>query len=146
MSDNIEINSNLWLVHIAPLASNNNQPKCLESGHIKDCDDPMFKHLDENEWSVTFSYGSIKGESVCATNSEHFGEVGTPIGTDGPNCWCRANGFARQNSSKYQSVASPAWVYQTYNPNNCASGCVFACASNLGGNNKFRRGIFGVTE
>ena len=111
-----------------------------------DCSDNRFSDLSVHEWATTFSYGTVKGEALCATNNGTYATPGTPVGTGGQYCWCRASGFAGTGSNTYQSVSSPSWVFLYGFADDCAYACAYNCAENVYSASAFRRAVFGVTQ
>ena len=117
-----------------------------------DCSDNRFSDLSVNEWVVKFSYGTVKGEALCATNEGTYATPGTPVGTGGRYCWCRASGFAETGSNTYQPVLSPSWVFNFsaawLDADSCARNCAYYCADAMDDNSGmppgYRQGIFGV--
>jgi hypothetical protein len=99
-----------------------------------------------NQWKVVFDYGTVRGEAVCATNEREYAASGTPQGTGGEYCWCKATGFAEPNSSNYSPVSYSSWIFWhkvTETGANCARDCSFYCTYSLGNSPQFRTAIYG---
>ena len=59
--------------------------------------------LSNGEWVAKFSYGSIKGTSVCANNGGTYDTVGNPNGNNGQYCWCK---MTHSTNSSLSSASS----------------------------------------
>ena len=100
------------------------------------------------EWAIEFTYGTVKGEAVCATNSGKYAKTGDPVGSEGNFCWCRAKSFDAEKDGTYEAVSAPAWTYYNryVDKGTCASKCPGSCTTNIQTNAEFRSGVFGVTN
>ena len=100
--------------------------------------------LAPGEWADTFSYGTVKGKSLCSSTSGTFAQSGTPdeSGTgDTRYCWCKATQF--DNSP----VSSASWVFRNDGGemSDCAFNCAVNCASRVQRDSAFRGALFGVS-
>ena len=106
--------------------------------------------LNNGEWEIIFSYGTVKGMAKCSeTNGDHA-TVGNPSDTLGQYCWCAVTGYT-PNSGNTCSVAALSWVfYSGAYADTCLFYCAFDCAASIGprwgdGTN-FRRAVFGIGQ
>ena len=66
--------------------------------------------LNNGEWAVTFSYGTVKGKTLCSISSGTVGQPGMPnISSNGKYCWCSATEYQANASSVWQNVLSSTW-------------------------------------
>ena len=109
--------------------------------------------LNNGEWAVTFSYGTVKGVALCSDTSNSSGGAHATAGTleeseTGHYCWCKATGIAEQGSTEYCPVASSSWVSgyiygDASATSGCAYGCAADCANGVRGDSGLRRKVFG---
>ena len=96
------------------------------------CETGTFTSLSNGQWVVSYGVdGRVRGESMCASaGAASVGTVGNPTGS-GQYCWCRANGYAADGSSSYQTIIPSAWVYRSDFSNDdmtCEWDCAYQCA------------------
>ena len=101
--------------------------------------------LNNGEWAVTFSYGTVKGMAKCSGTKGSYATPGTPSDTNGQYCWCQATNYT-PNGGNQCNVASPSWVfYDDYeSASYCANDCAFDCAYTAVVSAAFRWEVFGV--
>ena len=103
--------------------------------------------LNNGEWAVTFSYGTVKGTGLCSTTGGGtHATTGTPDeSVTGKYCWCKATGLAGPNSTEYCPVASSSWVFsRDYNSaDDCAVFCAFTCVGPIQNSWYFRKPLYG---
>ena len=150
----------------------NNDYICATNGRVGAdiCSREGFSGLAVNEWKTIFSYGTIKGNAVCSAkggSNSGYSWSGprsewTATTTELTNasgeahyCWCQITGFAETDSSTYQSIESPLWVYSSDVDDDVAiymgrdylcSICVRGCSSRLSDSQSFRNALIGVTK
>ena len=115
--------------------------------------------LNNGEWAITFSYGTVKGMAKCsglsgdnnnwtwsdpsrATESELTSASG-----EKKYCWCAATSYTPDGGNQC-NVASPSWVFSHDDgaASWCAYDCVFSCAGGILEDAVFRRAVFGVSQ
>lgn len=101
------------------------------------CENGTFTSLSNGQWVVSYGVdGRVRGESMCASaGAASVGALGNPTGS-GQYCWCRANGYAANGNSSYQTIIPSAWVYRNDYVNdslNCEWDCALQCAMAVGG-------------
>ena len=103
--------------------------------------------LNNGEWAVTFSYGTVKGMAKCSNTNGTYATVGSPSDTNGRYCWCGATGYTPDGGTQC-SIASPSWVFLDDSEFawNCAYDCVVGCAIRVVEEAVFRRAVFGVSQ
>ena len=103
--------------------------------------------LNNGEWAVTFSYGTIKGMAKCSETNGSFAIVGVPSDTTGQNCWCAATSYIPSNGSQC-SIAALSWVLVNSYPaeSYCTDDCAFKCSYGVRINDDFRGAVFGVSQ
>ncbi|MFQ6727574.1 MAG: InlB B-repeat-containing protein [Alphaproteobacteria bacterium] len=111
--------------------------------------------LNDGEWAVTFSYGTVKGMAKCSDTKGIKVTPGTPSDTSGKYCWCQATNYT-PNGGNQCNVASPSWVFLAGNVsggacvNYCASNCAGTVVGNCADGNlncaNLRRALFGVAQ
>ena len=111
--------------------------------------------LNDGEWAVTFSYGTVKGMAKCSSTKGSYATPGTPSDTNGQYCWCQATNYT-PNGGNQCNVASPSWVFLSGNVSGgaCVNYCASDCASTVVGEcadgnlycANLRRALFGVTQ
>ncbi|MFQ6696368.1 MAG: hypothetical protein ACLRFQ_03725 [Alphaproteobacteria bacterium] len=103
--------------------------------------------LNNGEWAVTFSYGTVKGMAKCSrTDGGSWATPGTPSDTNGQYCWCQATNYT-PNGGNQCNVASPSWVfYNSGSTSFCARSCAKNCAGDVASSASFRRAVFGVAQ
>ncbi|MFQ6704105.1 MAG: hypothetical protein ACLRFP_03440 [Alphaproteobacteria bacterium] len=101
--------------------------------------------LNNGEWAVTFSYGTVKGMAKCSSTNGSVATPGTPSDTDGQYCWCQATNYT-PNGGNQCNVASPSWVfaYDRGAATSCKYYCAHGCVNNVFWGDDFRRALFGV--
>ncbi|MFQ6695948.1 MAG: InlB B-repeat-containing protein [Alphaproteobacteria bacterium] len=101
--------------------------------------------LNNGEWALTFSYGTVKGMTKCSSTNGSYATPGTPSDTNGQNCWCQATNYT-PNGGNQCNVASPSWVFSSefVSSSACASICAYDCASRYG--EDFRLALFGIAH
>ncbi|MFQ6696183.1 MAG: hypothetical protein ACLRFQ_02750 [Alphaproteobacteria bacterium] len=104
--------------------------------------------LNNGEWAVTFSYGTVKGKAKCSSTKGSWYAPGTPSDTKGHYCWCQATNYT-PNGGNRCNVASPSWVYfdETWveDASVCAGNCAFGCAGVVY-DPGLRQALFGVSN
>ena len=94
--------------------------------------DADFADLNDNEWKVQYSYGTVYGMSWCSTTTNPGDGVATTINQSGYgiNCWCRATGYKPNGSSvKYSPTKPTKWIMQrAYTVDECKEDCALHCA------------------
>ena len=122
--------------------------------------------LNNGEWALTFSYGTVKGMAKCGAKSgDNNGFTWsnassnwsatesdlTSASGEAQYCWCHATNYT-PNGGNQCNVASPSWVfYGDYGSASgcalyCAFGCAYNCASYVVDIVGFRRAVFGVAQ
>mgnify|MGYP003445382004 CR=1 FL=1 len=119
--------------------------------------------LNNGEWAVTFSYGTVKGMAKCSAKSGN--NNGTTWSAPSSNwsateseltsasgeasyCWCHATNYT-PNGGNQCNVASPSWVFKSNigdYASLCADNCAGDCAYLVTSEADFRRALFGVTQ
>ena len=99
------------------------------------------------QWKTAFSYGVVRGDSLCSVTSGTQYVAGTPNESNGLYCWCRATGYQPTNSDIiYSQQSSPKWIFHK-NFAETGVSCVQYCASDCGklllANAGFRCQLFG---
>ncbi|MFQ6727487.1 MAG: hypothetical protein ACLRFF_04010, partial [Alphaproteobacteria bacterium] len=116
--------------------------------------------LNNGEWEVTFSYGTVKGMAKCSAKSGN--NNGTTWSAPSSNwsateseltsasgeasyCWCHATNYT-PNGDNQCNVASPSWVFDfdCGSASNCADICAYGCAVGVVNLADFRRAVFGA--
>ncbi|MFQ6727175.1 MAG: hypothetical protein ACLRFF_02350, partial [Alphaproteobacteria bacterium] len=137
------INTSFDATHVRwkPIDPTNGYPMAAEFGTENSSD------LNNGEWAVTFSYGTVKGMAKCSSTKGSSKKPGTPSDTDGQYCWCQATNYT-PNEGNRCNVASPSWVFYSdlWDASNCAGICAFYCANIVEVDAVFRRGVFGVSN
>ena len=134
-----------------------------------DCSDSHVAGLSAKEWKTWFSYGTVKGTSLCSTtpgsngwytngvwdnngnwnNTTKLSTLTDETGEEGARyCWCKPTGYDSGNTGNYSPVASSSWVFfSAYgNAGNCANDCAAFCADGVQGYSGFRAAVFGVSQ
>lgn len=96
------------------------------------------------EWGTSFSYGSIRGTSLCSSATGTQYAVGLPNLTQrGNNCWCRVTGFI-PTGGQAQTISTSSWVYGLANQDItlCESECSYWCATTVGESSNARVAMF----
>ena len=103
--------------------------------------------LNNGEWAVTFSYGTVKGMAKCSETNGDYATVGNPSNTTGQYCWCGATIYT-QNGGNACNVAPSLWVFNSdvQYVSNCELYCANSCAYGVGTYADFRRAMFGVAQ
>ncbi len=108
--------------------------------------------LDNGEWAVTFSYGTVKGVALCSSTSGSYHEIGSPNeNAEGENCWCKAISYASENQN-FCNVSSSPWVLGLgySNADSCKHDCAYNCAGNIQSGSQsttnYRRVLYGITQ
>ena len=118
--------------------------------------------LNNGEWALTFSYGTVKGMAKCGAKSgDNNGFTWsnassnwsatesdlTSASGEAQYCWCHATNYT-PNGGNQCNVASPSWVfYGDYgSASGCALYCAYNCASYVVDIVGFRRAVFGVAQ
>ena len=119
---------------------------------VLDCSsDSAVSDLAVNEWKEIFSYGTIRGESLCSstqpTTHLYAGNPDTSGTGDTKYCWCKTTGFDAEKDGSFVPVTSQAWVGpagEAYaDASTCARYCVERCASALKRGMGFRCAMMG---
>ena len=103
--------------------------------------------LNNGEWAITFSYGTVKGMAKCSSTNGDFATSGTPSDTNGQYCWCRATNYT-PNGGNQCNVSSSSWVFYggIGSADDCADYCANYCARGVRDLDAFRRAVFGVSQ
>ncbi|MFQ6727488.1 MAG: hypothetical protein ACLRFF_04015 [Alphaproteobacteria bacterium] len=103
--------------------------------------------LNNGEWAVTFSYGTVNGMAKCSNTNGSYATPGTPSDTDGKYCWCQATNYT-PNEGNQCNVASPSWVFRSAyeSASECAFDCAGSCVYIVINYAFFRRAVFGVAQ
>ena len=110
--------------------------------------------LEPHEWEVNFSYGTVKGTSMCSSTPGTFvGKIEkvTPVpgnptpGTsreDGKYCWCRATDVP------YSNFSTNVWIpLNTDTGSSCYEfGCASGCAIRVQDSDYARKSLFGFYD
>ncbi len=113
------------------------EPLCLyntTSSSSMSCDsDSNFDELQEQEWKVQFTHGTVYGMSGCGSPVGTRNQPGTPtIGTGG-GCWCKATGYKPTGASVISAPSvALSWVSGGGNYTNF-SNCERLCSTLCGG-------------
>ena len=107
--------------------------------------------LNNGEWALTFSYGTVKGMAKCSAKSGTSSNWSateselTSASGEASYCWCQATNYT-PNGGNQCNVASPSWVFRGPNLSSsaCANYCVYDCADGVVYYAKFRWEVFGV--
>ncbi len=124
-----------------------------------DCSDSHFAGLNNSEWRIIFSHGTVKGMSKCsglsgdnngytwsdpsrATESELTSASG-----EKKYCWCAATSYTPDGGNQC-NIASPSWVfyYDRGSASNCAYYCALNCVNRVIYFPDLRRAVFGVSQ
>ena len=152
------------------LASHGSTNRCYyynnntEEEVVDDCSDSHVSSLSSKEWQINFSYGTVKGTSLCSTQrpttpwynnnntftSDHFATTLTDETgqQDAQYCWCKPTGYDNGNTGNFSPVAASSWVFTSnrgdaeYCAFNCATDCAFKGLFDSG----FRAALFGVSQ
>ena len=101
--------------------------------------------LNNGEWAVTLSYGTIRGVSTCSAKTGYTQKqfwLGDPskwsasdnqitAAGEGPKCWCKMTGFKPTNGDLCTTL-DHAWILfaaESSTVKNCKSYCPGSCAS-----------------
>ena len=118
--------------------------------------------LNNGEWAVTFSYGTVKGMAKCSglsgdnnnytwsndsSNWTATESALTSASGRAQYCWCAATGYTPSGGNQC-SIVAPSWVFKINSGNQsmCNKDCARECASGLEGSADFRRALFGVSQ
>ncbi|MFQ6696057.1 MAG: hypothetical protein ACLRFF_03450 [Alphaproteobacteria bacterium] len=118
--------------------------------------------LNNGEWAVTFSYGTVKGMAKCSAKrgdhntftwsnaSSNWSATESDLTSasgEAKYCWCHATNYT-PNGGNRCNVASPSWVFYApiQSASDCADECALACANLVMDNADFRRAVFGVSQ
>lgn len=85
------------------------------------------------EWGTSFSYGAVRGTSLCSSATGTQYAIGLPNLTQrGSNCWCRVTGYTPRNGQA-QTISTSAWVYgrSEQNTATCEANCAYWCSGAL---------------
>ncbi len=110
-------------------------------------------------WAQEFSYGTIKGKSICSAkvgntgsdtwpqnNSSNWSATESELTTAGSGtyCWCRVTDLIQTNGNQC-NFSSPrmTFYYNLTGVYNCARDCAMACESGLAASPNFRRAMYG---
>ena len=101
-----------------------------------------FDDLGNNEWKVSFDYGTVYGRAKCVnsdTNSD---------GAEGKYCWCQATGFKPFGESNIHNLDSMPWFFDSNREpvDNCWRVCAFGCAGDVQTQQNKRIGVYGQTQ
>ena len=109
-----------------------NGSKTVEQGcNIAEVSD-LATNAPYGQWKAYFSYGMVRGDSLCSVTSGTQYVAGTPNESNGLYCWCRATGYQPTNSDIiYSQQSSPKWIFHKNFAGTGAS-CVQYCASDCG--------------
>ncbi|MFQ6696544.1 MAG: InlB B-repeat-containing protein [Alphaproteobacteria bacterium] len=116
--------------------------------------------LNNGEWALTFSYGTVKGMAKCSAKSGNNNSFTWPASSsnwsateseltsasgEAKYCWCHATNYT-PNGGNQCNVASPSWVYRYFyeSASDCPYGCARSCAYGVQVYADFRRALFGV--
>ena len=117
--------------------------------------------LNNGEWAVTFSYGTVWGMAKCSSlsgnnnsyrwtnNSSNWSATESELTTagNGQYCWCGATGYTPDGGTQC-NIATPSWVFivDYGSESNCTSVCASGCADLVTHHADFRRALFGVSQ
>ncbi|MFQ6726746.1 MAG: hypothetical protein ACLRFF_00085 [Alphaproteobacteria bacterium] len=118
--------------------------------------------LNNGEWAVTFSYGTVKGMAKCSAKSGDNNKYTwsnassnwsateselTSASGEARYCWCHATNYT-PNGGNQCNVASPSWVVENdrLSASTCANYCVYNCVQFVVFYADCRRALFGVTQ
>ena len=122
-----------------------------EGGYYNPTTPDVYNLTTPGEFAAEFSYGTVKGEALCADADGEFATAGTPNNTTyRSGCWCKVTGFDAEKDGSYTPVTSSSWVYyynfgpEEYCLNMCADNCAFLLWDEY--SYDFRRSLYGITQ
>lgn len=94
--------------------------------------DSNYDELQQGEWKVKFSNGTLYGMSGCSITSGNFaGQIGIPSIELGGVCWCKATGWRAAGTNIISApMYAMSWVYVYDNRN--YGRCMTICAHDCG--------------
>jgi len=99
---------------------NQTSGKCESAGCPNTLD---FSGLDNGEWKVSFSWGTLYGTSMISSSNT------TPTESEnGTYCFCRVTGYIPNNGNIKYAPKSSNWVYISNCENICKPVCSGRCA------------------
>lgn len=113
--------------------------------------------LTTGQWSVTFGYGTLVGETSCNEISGIVPEVvnrddiltyvsSAMNNTDtGHNCWCRITQYISPDGIA-KTMTDSVWAFLYTDGTNCANNCVYSCSDSVRNEPVFRTAIFGKKD
>ena len=124
--------------------------ECVRSSEV--CNNTEFKDLNTGDWKVTFSYGTIYGQSRCSvTYSGQLISDSIDETTGGIYCWCRITGIIPSNQNTRYAPKQSVWILNKRVSGNigsdcqhqeCASGCAIVIKGVIG----YRQRAFGQSN
>ena len=114
-----------------------------QNGFTENSDD-----LDNGEWAMTFSYGTVKGMAKCSDTNGAYATTGTPSDTSGQYCWCRATGYTPTGGNQCNLYSTP-WVFGNNFGNGaeeCINLCAFSCLFYIGWDGGFKPALYGQSQ
>ena len=101
-------------------------------------------------WTITFSYGTIYGKSMCSTDGGSSGGLKDVLSEEvDRNCWCKVTGYKPTDFTQvYESVHSLKWMFVGHinNASQCSGMCATQCAARIVNNSSYLRNLFGITQ
>ena len=101
--------------------------KCESAGCPNTLD---FSGLDNGEWKVSFSWGTLYGTSMISSSNTSPTES-----VNGAYCWCRVTGYIPKNGNIKYAPKSANWIYQSNctksTSNICKPVCSGRCALHI---------------
>ena len=116
----------------------------MSSSSSESCSGANYSDLARGEWKTVFSYGTVRGISLCSTTvGSAYAANGNPVETTGANCWCRATGFNDGTTDFIPAVSLWAFRGTSGSDSDCASNCSILCGYRVQCASSFRAGVFG---
>ncbi len=107
-------------------------------------DDPNSPNLENADFYVEYSYGSVYVEAMCSPTPGVAGVPGNPVETnihyndltgDNPYCWCRVRGWCEPNTGdclpsngSYSALEYMPWVMYNGEPGGDCNQCAYYCS------------------
>lgn len=117
----------------------------MSSYSTESCSGANYSDLERGEWKTVFSYGTVRGVSLCSTTTaSSVGANGNPVETTGANCWCWATGFNDGTTDFIPAVSLWAFNRTFGSAPDCASYCSNHCGASVQRVSSLRAGLYGA--
>ncbi len=108
--------------------------------------------LSNGEWAVLFSYGEVKGTSLCSQTNGTTATTGTPDESgsgDTRSCWCKITTYTPSGGNQCEQTSQ--WVLDitwptSYDATYCTNYCTQACANAIQDGQIYRAAMFGASQ